>query len=88
MISHVISQRTLFGESPRLVHRPAMAAPEGSGPAGETCGTCRHCTRVGHHDYTYFKCGLMQAYWTHGAGSDIRKKWAACREFEPKQGSE
>lgn len=64
--------------------RPCRATPEpiGSGPAGETCGTCAHKTRVHYHDKCYLKCDLVE--WTHGAGTDIRAKWPACRAWQPK----
>lgn len=58
----------------------------GTGPAGETCRTCRHYTRLQHHDRVHLKCGLMQAYWTHGPGSDIKAGWPACSQFERKDG--
>lgn len=67
----------------KLPKNACTAGPIGSGPVGETCGTCLHLVRVHHHDGRYLKCGLMAKYWTHGAGSDIRAKWAACREWEP-----
>lgn len=59
------------------------AARPGSGPAGETCKTCRHFRRVKHHDKTYLKCNLVE--WTHGAGTDIKASAEACRRWEPKQ---
>lgn len=57
-------------------------APCGTGPEGEHCRTCKHATKVGHHDAKYWKCGKMVHAWTRGAGSDIRLKWDACREWE------
>ena len=57
-------------------------APVGSGPQGETCKTCRHYTRAKYHDYYHLKCGLMEAHWTHGSGTDIKAKWPACRAWE------
>ena len=55
-----------------VAHRHA----QGSGPAGETCGTCANLVRVRYHDKQYFKCGLVTM--THGPGTDIRLKDAAC----------
>jgi hypothetical protein len=55
-----------------LAHPHAM----GSGPAGETCGTCSNLVRVRYHDKGYLKCGLV--VWSHGPGTDIRLKDAAC----------
>ena len=62
-------------------HR-ATPAPVGSGPAGETCKTCRHYALVKYHDYTHRKCGLMKSDWTHGPGTDITASYAACRAWE------
>ncbi len=63
----------------RATHTPRRGHADrpGTGPEGETCGTCRHYT-VKHMSKTYRKCGLMQAAWTGGPGSDIRKKDPAC----------
>ena len=60
---------------------PAGAA-NGRGPAGETCGTCVHCSRVRYRDYVYLKCGLANNAWTYGRGSDIFSSWPACEEWE------
>jgi hypothetical protein len=54
------------------------AAQPGTGPQGETCGGCEHRARVS-------KCALAKARWTHGAGSDIRMKDAACRLWTRKE---
>lgn len=56
------------------------AAPPGTGPAGETCGTCRHLYR-NRMAKTYLKCNLMRAHWTGGFGTDILAKAPACREW-------
>jgi len=57
--------------------------PPGSGPTGQTCGTCaklceRHCSR------TCFKCRVMKKDWTGGLATDIRKKDPACLSWEPR----
>lgn len=78
----------LFGQpdpparSPR--HRPARghAAPPGTGPEGETCGTCTHLVRTGRSRRCYPKCGLIRAAWTHGPKTDIRIRDKACRKWE------
>jgi len=78
------SQRSLFDAGPRVVLPPSGActpAPVGSGPAGETCRTCRHYTRLDYRSGTFLKCGLMEAHWTHGAGTDIRAGWPAFRDW-------
>lgn len=85
--------RDLFGEpilphKPTLgaVHhfskrRPTQAngyaAAIGSGPAGETCGTCgNHRVNTMRSGKRFHKCGLTKQ--TSGPGSDIRVRSAAC----------
>lgn len=58
------------------------AAPPGTGPAGETCKTCRHLRRRDMAK-TYLKCALMEAVWTGGPGTDILAKAPACRRWDP-----
>lgn len=49
----------------------------GTGPADETCGSCKHiCGR------RYKKCVLNRARWTHGRGSDILAGSPACKYWE------
>ena len=64
--------------------RPLTPAPVGGGPAGKRCAECKHRVAVVWHNRTYQKCGLMREHWTHGAGSDIRAAWSACRRFDEK----
>jgi hypothetical protein len=54
--------------------------PPGTGPEGETCGSCAHMTRK-RMGKVYLKCGLNVAKWTSGRGSDIRAKDAACKKW-------
>ena len=56
------------------------AAIPGTGPAGETCRSCKHLVRK-RMGKTYLKCGLMTRYWTGGGGSDVRAKSPACRHW-------
>lgn len=56
----------------------------GTGPAGETCKTCKHIYR-NRLAKTYLKCNLNQAKWTGGGGSDIRAKSPACKFWEPQE---
>jgi hypothetical protein len=77
--------KTLFPDFPLPEPRPKTGATPGTigrGPAGETCGSCQHLCRIRYHDKTYFKCGLMRHAWTHGPGTDIRRKWSACELWE------
>lgn len=57
------------------------AAPPGTGPAGETCGSCAHYVRR-RMGGIYRKCGLCRSQWTNGPGTDIRAKDAACSKWE------
>jgi hypothetical protein len=59
------------------------AASPGSGPAGETCKTCKHLCRS-TYNRTYLKCGVIRHRWTRGPGTDIRAKSPACRIWEGK----
>lgn len=62
------------------------AARPGSGPAGETCRSCRH--RVENENRTakvYWKCGLMRHTWTGGTGTDVRASSPACSKWEEKE---
>lgn len=54
------------------------ARPPGTGPAGETCGSCKWACRFGR----YAKCGVMQPVWTGGPGTDILLRSPACEKWE------
>ena len=73
-------------ERKRLKAKPKKtghAALPGTGPEGETCGSCANLHR-NELSRTYLKCGLMKARWTGGARTDVRAKDAACRNWQPK----
>lgn len=57
------------------------AMTPGTGPAGETCKTCRHLARI-RYSKTYLKCALIQAGWTHGPGTDVKARAPACGKWE------
>lgn len=62
-------------DKPKGRKKTGYAAAPGSGPAGESCKTCKHLS--GHQrGKKFYKCGLMK--WTFGAGTDIRLKSPAC----------
>ena len=66
----------------REAERPkGYAAPPGSGPEGETCGSCAHHT-TRHWSKTYHKCALIKP--TKGPGSDIRVRSPACARWTAK----
>lgn len=53
-------------------------APPGTGPEGETCGSCRHISLRGK----YRKCTLNRDRWTNGPGTDILARAPACSSWE------
>jgi hypothetical protein len=75
----------LFGQP---ITKPVKSAPDyahpakpGTGPDGETCGTCAHCTKTGRRRI-YYKCGKIRPNWTHGSETDLRLKDQACMFFK------
>lgn len=70
----------------RRTPRPkGYAKPPGSGPAGETCKSCTHIRLSGSPGgKSFFKCGLLEAHWTHGTGTDILAGSPACSLWEKK----
>lgn len=96
----MIQQLPLFDAGPPLPPTEAMklealrlgrtCTPDrvGSGPAGETCGTCVYCVQspTARRPST-LKCSVVQDWWTHGAGTDIRARWAACSHWEQRDES-
>ncbi len=60
------------GKPKRKPTRPdGYADAPGSGPAGETCGSCRHKDGV-RFAKSYHKCALMKEHWTHGPKTDVQ----------------
>jgi hypothetical protein len=63
------------------------AAPSGTGPQGETCGSCKNLAReTARGGRTFLKCALMRAVWTYSYGTDVRARDAACRKWERADG--
>ncbi len=60
--------------------RKGFAAMPGTGPDGETCGSCAHCYFVQPNVKRFYKCRLTKL--THGAASDIKKRSPACARWE------
>ncbi len=58
------------------------AATPGTGPAGETCGSCAHEAIVVHAK-NYHKCDASQTKWTGGRATDILVRSPACAKWEP-----
>jgi hypothetical protein len=71
-----------MGKMSHVPPKRGHAAPPGTGPAGETCKSCRYYLRVPYHDKVWLKCKMSIHRWTHGAGSDIRASDPACRCWE------
>lgn len=76
-----------ISERPTLDHkhghnRYGHAAPPGTGPDGETCGTCGHFSRRTVGSRQFAKCGLLTSHQTHGKNADILKTDAACAMWE------
>lgn len=57
------------------------ASPPGTGPKGETCGSCVNHV-VKQMAGTYHKCWLMHKHWTGGSGTDILVRSPACGHWE------
>jgi len=80
--------RDLFGEVPPSPPKVSTAGipkgyamPPGTGPKGETCGSCAHLYR-NRLAKTYLKCYLMKAKWTGGGATDVRSRSPACSKWE------
>lgn len=86
-MSRTPQQRGIFGgyEPPhgKKFAGPAAgyAAPPGSGPIGETCGTCANCRIRRVHERNVYKCALREKDWTHDRSSDVLIRSPACLRF-------
>lgn len=70
-------------ERARKYSRPrGHAAPPGSGPQGETCGSCANCYRTSTGSKAFHKCKLVKP--THGPATDVRKRDLACSRWVKK----
>lgn len=58
--------------------RRGYAYHPGTGPDGETCGSCKHIVRTRR----YRKCRKAEQIWTHGQGSDVAARSPACKYWE------
>lgn len=74
-------RRKLFGGGRGPVVARGYAALPGSGPEGETCGSCRHHVE-NRRARAYHKCDLYP--WTNGGATDIRLRSPACEKWEAK----
>jgi hypothetical protein len=62
------------------------AMPSGTGPRGETCGSCASVRRRNGGGRNYTKCSLTMSKWTAGAGSDVRLRDPACSKWTQRFG--
>ena len=60
-------------------HDLAHADRPGTGPAGETCGSCGQMQHWEGGSKYYKKCGLVPH--SNGAGTDIRNRDHACSKW-------
>lgn len=60
------------------------AAQPGTGPAGESCRSCKFRCTVCMGGKNWHKCGLLKHRWTSGPGTDIRLKSPACEHWKLK----
>jgi hypothetical protein len=77
----------LFGNETAPPKRRTTPTPNGyawtpgSGPDGETCGSCKHSFR-GWGAKVFYKCLLTKSMHTHGRATDVLLKSPACKFFE------
>lgn len=64
--------------------RGLHAAEPGSGPEGQTYGSCA-CLMRKQLARAYLKCGRVHSRWTRGPGTDVRAKDPACSKWLPKE---
>jgi hypothetical protein len=80
-----MSATDLFGDPVRPPVKGPIPAGyggiPGTGPAGETCATCKHHYRK-QMASVYHKCLLAKHLWTGGTKSDIRVRTPACNRWE------
>ena len=58
--------------------------PPGTGPAFETCGSCRNLIRRCEGNRVVRKCWLMNQKWNRGISTCVRVRDAACSLWEEK----
>jgi hypothetical protein len=75
-------RRALQRKRPR---KRGHAMPPGTGPTGETCGSCYFLVHK-RLAKTYLKCELRRATWTGGGGTDVRARDPACSKWEAGKG--
>jgi hypothetical protein len=71
----------IFARPPSQKRDRAHPYPPGSGPAGQSCGTCIKCVKRQFAN-NHYKCRVMMRFWADG--TDVRLKDPACKSWEPR----
>ena len=79
--------KDLFGGEPKAAGKRSYAArgyarPPGSGPSGETCKTCEHCTATSGGNWKGYKCAVIKHRWNHSPATDIALRSLACERWQ------
>lgn len=78
-----MSQLPLFETEPNFTDadyrmmRTGMVSPMGTGPAGETCGSCRFIVRNSSGGVSTFHCDMMRPAVGH-----VKPRFPACRHWQ------
>lgn len=75
------SEQSKLAAQRKAMKKGMYADVPGTGPAGETCKSCKHIYRR-QMASVYLKCEMTQAYWTGGPGTDIKAGSPACSKWE------
>lgn len=88
-------QSLLFGGTEPAQPRPGSvrsakangyAARPGSGPEGQTCGTCANCAVRELANRHVFKCRLLVRSWSACRSTDVLKSSPACKHWQQGEG--
>jgi hypothetical protein len=78
---------TLVLSAPLRLHPDAAPADDRKAP-GLRCGTCAFREIRHYGPRAWPKCTFGDGVrMSHGAGTDIRAYWPACRDYQPKDGA-
>ncbi|MCK5612307.1 hypothetical protein KAR91_61110 [Candidatus Pacearchaeota archaeon] len=64
----------------QAAHPNPMVRKAGIGPEGAKCKGCKFLIRTKPSNRVYYKCKFVGV--THGAATDVRVRWDACRMYE------
>lgn len=59
------------------------AAPPGTGPEGETCGSCGHCVFRMFRGRRFYKCENAARKWDRTRASDVLLHSPSCAQWKP-----